>query len=64
LVFLASNLTVVWRARHSVLDALDGCELLASDGGKRERDTRRIGHGGRGGLDQVKKVGVSTQSLS
>lgn len=41
-----------------------GCELLAPDGWKRERETRRIGHGGRGGLDQVKKVGVSTQSLS
>ena len=29
------------------------CELLAPDGWKRERETRRIGHGGRGGLDAV-----------
>ena len=41
-----------------------GCELLAPHGWKREREHRRIGHGGRGGLDQVKDVGVSTQSPS
>ena len=41
-----------------------GCELLALHGWKREWERRRIGHGGRGGLDQVKEVGVSTQSLS
>lgn len=41
-----------------------GCELLGSHGWKRERKCVKIGHGGRGGLDGVKKVGVSTQSLS
>lgn len=30
-----------------------GCELLAPDGWKRERQTRRIEHGGRSGLDLV-----------
>ena len=30
-----------------------GCELLAPHGWKRERQRRRIGHGGRGGLDLV-----------
>ncbi len=34
--------------------AVEGsCELLASNRWKRERQTRRMGHGGRGGLDLV-----------
>ena len=41
-----------------------GCELLAAHGWKRERESSRIGHGGRGRLDRVDEVGVSTQSLS
>jgi hypothetical protein len=41
-----------------------GCELLAAHGWKRERESGRIGHGGRGGFDGVVEVGVSTQSLS
>lgn len=41
-----------------------GCELLAPDGWKPERKRVKIGHGGRGGLDGVKGLGVSTQSLS
>ena len=41
-----------------------GCELLAAHGWKRERESGRIGHGGRGRLDGVDAVGVSTQSLS
>ena len=39
------------RAQASAVEG--GCELLAPDGWKRERKTRRIGHGGRGGLDLV-----------
>ena len=38
-----------------------GCELLAPDGWKPERKRVKIG---RGGLDGVTGVGVSTQSLS
>ena len=41
-----------------------GCELLAAHGWKRDRESGRIRHGGRGRLDGVDEVGVSTQSLS
>ena len=39
------------RGRASTIEG--GCELLAPNGWKRERQHRRIGHGGRGGLDAV-----------
>lgn len=41
-----------------------GCDLPAPHGWKRERQRRRIGHGGRGSRDRVTDVGISTQSLS
>lgn len=59
---LGEQQNAVVRCKSSAIEG--GCELLASNRWKREREHRRIGHGGRGGLDQVKKVIVSTQSLS
>ena len=40
-----------------------GCELLAPDSWKPERQNRIVGHGGRGRFDVVKRVGVSNQIL-
>ena len=40
-----------------------GCDLLGSNGRKRERRDRIVGHGGRGWSDESRTIGLSTQIL-